>query len=265
MGADSKIEWTHHTFSPWWGCTKITAECRSCYAEAWAKRTGHQVWGDSAPRRFFGDKHWAEPLKWERNARDAGERRRVFCASMADVFEDREDLLAPRARLWRLIVETPHLDWMLLTKRPEDMVRLSPPEFRHTWPRNAWAGTTGGCQETVDRNVPALLEVPAPVHFLSAEPLLEDIIIAEYLVSPTGADMVADGCVWRPHLDLVIAGAESGAKPRGMREEWVRSLRDQCVDAGASFFYKQKLDERHRKVSLPMLDGQQWAQLPEAR
>src|SRR5258708_7584279 len=117
MGKNSHIEWTHHTFNPWWGCTKVSPACDNCYAEAWAKRVGNDVWGSKAPRRFFSDSHWKEPLKWQAQAAEEEERARVFCASMADVFEARPELDAPRARLWKLIESTPNLDWLLLTKR----------------------------------------------------------------------------------------------------------------------------------------------------
>ncbi|MFM7332780.1 MAG: DUF5131 family protein, partial [Brachymonas sp.] len=117
MAKDSRIEWTHHTFNPWWGCVKVSAACDHCYAETWAKRLGEQVWGPSSERRFFSDTHWNEPLKWNREAGEEGVRRRVFCASMADVFENRPDLIAHRMRLLKLIEATPFLDWLLLTKR----------------------------------------------------------------------------------------------------------------------------------------------------
>jgi len=118
MGKDSKIEWTHHTFNPWWGCVKVSPGCEHCYAEAFAKRVGKKVWGAQSDRRFFGDPHWREPLKWHDEAVITGERRRVFCASMADVFEDRDELIPHRIRLFQLIANTPKLDWLLLTKRP---------------------------------------------------------------------------------------------------------------------------------------------------
>lgn len=250
MGADSKIEWTHHTYNPWWGCEKIDQECKNCYAAAFSRRTGHDVWGKANGRRFFGDAHWKEPLKWNAAAEAAGERRRVFCASMADVFEDRADLAPHRSRLFALIERCASLDWMLLTKRPENMTRLAPESWRDGWPSHVWAGTTGGCQETIDDNVPSLLDVPASVHFLSAEPLLGLTVLRPE---------------WLQCLDLVITGAESGGKARPMQENWVRSLRDQCAEANVAFFYKQKLDEKHRTVSLPMLDGRQWSQMPETR
>lgn len=102
MGKDSRIEWTHHTFNPWWGCVKVFPACDHCYAESWAKRVGSDVWGPTSERRFFTDSHWKEPLKWNRDAAADGIRRRVFCASMADVFENRPDLIAPRQRLFTL-------------------------------------------------------------------------------------------------------------------------------------------------------------------
>lgn len=121
MAKNSSIEWTDHTFNPWWGCAGVSPGCDNCYAEAWAKRVGEDIWGARKPRRFFGEKHWCEPLKWNDEAQKQGHRRRVFCASMADVFELRSDLDPWRDRLWVLIDQTPWLDWLLLTKRPQDI------------------------------------------------------------------------------------------------------------------------------------------------
>ena len=117
MGKDSTIEWTHHTFNPWWGCAKVSPGCANCYAEAWAKRVGQKIWGAGEDRRFFSEKHWAEPLKWNAEAKSAKRRKRVFCASMADVFEFRADLNPAREKLWQLIAQTEWLDWLLLTPR----------------------------------------------------------------------------------------------------------------------------------------------------
>ena len=110
MAKDSRIEWTHHTFNPWWGCVKVSPACANCYAETWAHRLGAKIWGRHAPRRFFGDEHWKHPLRWNAEAERDQVRRRVFCASMADVFEVRAELSPWRARLWPLIEQTPWLD-----------------------------------------------------------------------------------------------------------------------------------------------------------
>lgn len=118
MAKDSGIEWTHHTFNPWWGCVRLSPACAHCYAETWARRVGMDLWGGDAPRRFFSENHWREPLRWNSEAQRLGVRARVFCASMADVFEPRTDLDPWRERLWGLIEKTSHLDWLLLTKQP---------------------------------------------------------------------------------------------------------------------------------------------------
>ena len=161
MGENSKIEWTNSTFNPWWGCVKITEGCTNCYANAFDKRVGGSHWGANAERRFFSDAHWAKPLAWNRKAEKAGERHRVFCASMADVFEDRRDLDAPRARLWELIRATPHLDWLLLTKRPENLDQLVPGDWittnRPGPPPNIWLGVTTENQHRADERIPTLL------------------------------------------------------------------------------------------------------------
>src|SRR5689334_23112101 len=121
MGENSKIEWTHHTFNPWLGCTKVSPACAHCYAEAWAKRTGIVQWGDSAERRRTTESYWRQPLKWNAQAFESLERKRVFCASLADVFEDRPELQTWRKVLFDLIAATPYLDWLLLTKRPHNI------------------------------------------------------------------------------------------------------------------------------------------------
>ena len=139
MGKNSSIEWTDHTFNPWWGCVRVSPGCQNCYAETWAKRVGADVWGAGADRRFFGEKHWQEPVKWNRTASESSPRKRVFCASMADVFELRTDLDTARQQLWKLIIETSNLDWLLLTKRPENIRSMAP---WTVWPDNVWIGTT---------------------------------------------------------------------------------------------------------------------------
>jgi protein gp37 len=180
MGKNSKIEWTNHTFNPWWGCVRVSAACKHCYAEAWAKRVGSKVWGAKAERRLFGNKHWLEPIKWNAEAKQNGERRRVFCASMADIFEKRKELDSWRERLWVLINDTPDLDWLLLTKRPQHVSSMIP--WGDKWPKSVWLGTTIENQEWADKRLPIFADIPAAVRFISAEPLLGPIDLEPWLV-----------------------------------------------------------------------------------
>ena len=237
MGKDSKIAWTDHTFNPWWGCTKVSDGCAHCYAKGVASRFAPGHWGPDAPRRFFGDKHWAEPLAWDKAAQRRGVRERVFCGSMCDVFEDRSELDRQRARLWELVDRTPSLDWLLLTKRPS---HIALPWGVHS---NVWLGTTVENQAAADERIPRLVTVGARLHFLSCEPLL----------GPVRPDLC--------HVDWVICGAESGSWARLMDLDWVRSLRDQCQSAGVPFFFKQDI-VGGRKVEMPELDGKVWAEVP---
>lgn len=236
MGQDSKIAWTDHTFNPWWGCTPASTGCAHCYAAAFAKRTGQDCFGAS-PRRFFGEKHWAEPLKWAKAARKAGVRAKVFCASMADVFEDAPGLDEQRARLFDLIQRTPELDWLLLTKRADRMVQwfggasgagLEAPPIR-----NLWLGVTVENQEAAEERIPLLLQAPAAVRFLSCEPLVGEVDIA--YVAFNGADSFGS----MPGIDWVIVGGESGANARAFYLEWARSIVGQCRRAGVPVFVKQ--------------------------
>ena len=171
---------------------------------------------------FFGEKHWSEPLRWNLEAGGSGERARVFCASMADVFEDRPELDVWRTRLWELIEQTPSLDWLLLTKRPELISGAVP--WRTNWPRNVWLGTTVEDQERADERLPILASIPAAVRFISAEPLLGGLDIARWLDQG---------------LDWVITGGESGPKARPSSPSWFRDLLNQCMQAGVAFHFKQ--------------------------
>jgi len=221
MAKETKLEWVHHTFNPWWGCVKLSPACKNCYAEAWAKRVGSRVWGDDAERRFFSDKHWREPLRWNRDAEAAGERRRVFCASMADVFELRSELDPWRAKLAGLIEATPQLDWLLLTKRHDLVQQLAP---WNEWPANVWLGMTVENQAWARQRIPRLTEIPAVVRFLSCEPLLGPLDLSRWL---------GDSIHW------IVAGGESGAKARPTHPDWFRSLRDQCLATGAAFHFRK--------------------------
>jgi protein gp37 len=252
---ETEIAWTDSTFNPWWGCVKVSDGCKHCYAETFSKRVGLSVWGANAEHRRFGDKHWNEPLKWNREAAKSGKPWRVFCASMADVFEGRDEDAADRARLWALIEATPALTWLLLTKRPENMIRLTPEEWNYpsrdgkrpaAWPRNVWAGCTVEDQPNADRRVPELLRVPAAVRFLSVEPMLGPMSLRWLSAWPENAPTTAmhpsgttnhlDGL---RRLSWVIVGGESGPGARPFDLEWAAALSDQCRAAGVPYFFKQ--------------------------
>lgn len=274
MGANSKISWTHHTFNPWWGCTRVSPGCEHCYAETFAKRT-RLGWGPRAERRFFGAKHWNAPLKWNREAEAAGERRRVFCASMADVFEDNLSLVTERIRLWELIEATPWLDWLLLTKRPENADGMTPTAWRlRGWPAHVWAMTTAEDQRRADERIPHLLRIPAKVRGLSVEPMLGPVdLTAEVCLGcgKRGCDSCpcGTGTVFRygqtrnekPYwpISWVITGGESGHGARPMHPEWARSLRNQCRTAGAAFHHKQ-WGEWADYAQLPSVSGWEFVQ-----
>lgn len=285
MGEQTGISWTSHTFNPWWGCQKVSEACRNCYAEATDKRDMFKEgthWGPTAPRRFFGDKHWKEPLKWDRKAFEWGERRRVFVASMADVFEDREDLKPHRLRLWQLIKRCTNLDWLLLTKRPQNMPAMIPwlasheqrldewPEELHgsdPWP-HVWLGVTAEDQEHVIDRVSVLRAVPAAVRFVSCEPILE-LIGSEIWDQAFGPRPGTGGVHW------LIVGDESGHNARPADPNWVRVARDSAHRHRVAFHFKQWAghdvagiesatlrEPPHRKIHLPILDGEQHAAFP---
>lgn len=262
MGIDSKIQWTHHTFNPWIGCSKISPGCKHCYADALVTArpalvlgTGvprvqeeHRLplWGEHGPRRVTSRSYWREPLKWNRAAQAAGERRRVFCASLADVFEaNREvtgdtgcvepDLDGVREALWDLIEQTPHLDWLLLTKRPHHVLDMVPmtwavkapgSDISGRFPPNVWVGTTAEDQERLDERWPILSQIPASVLFLSLEPALGPMLLP-------GSFLARGRSVW------AIWGGESGHGARACAVEWGESIVAQCYPRGVPVFIKQ--------------------------
>ncbi|XWN34444.1 MAG: phage Gp37/Gp68 family protein [Devosia sp.] len=253
MAENSGIEWTHHTFNPWIGCTKVSAACDHCYAEAWDKRFGGQRWGPHAPRKRT--KTWGNPVKWNRQAEAEGRRFRVFCASLADVFDnDRSITSGWRGDLWHLIHRTPQLDWLLLTKRPQNIPRFLRPEeygplpaWGNGWP-NVWLGTTVENQAEAERRLPHLCSFPAAVRFISAEPLLGPIDLRAVKIGHATA---------LSRLDWVITGGESGALYRPADPEWFRGLRDQCATAGIPFLFKQWEGRSQREIKAKgrALDG----------
>lgn len=237
---ETSIAWTDYTFNPWWGCTRVSPGCQHCYAEAFSHRLGLDLWGPEAGRRFFDDKHWAEPRLWERRRLKGDPRHRVFCASMADVFEVRTDayenavLDNERRKLWRLIEDTPALTWQLLTKRPENWRRLVPERWTEAWPDNAWALVSVEDNERAEQRIPLLLEIPALVRGISYEPALELVDFDLWLFPE-----LEDGRAMQSGLNWMIYGGESGAGARPNDLAWARAVRDQCRQASVAFFMKQ--------------------------
>ena len=230
MGKDSKISWTDHTFNPWWGCVKVSPGCKNCYAETLSKRTGVDCWGPSAARRVFADKHWAEPLRWNAAAEKAGVRRRVFCGSMCDWCEDHAMVNDLRPRIWQLWRETPWLDWLMLTKRPERLPVCLPGDWNFGL-RNVWLGTSIESQEYLWR-LSALVRVHAPVHFLSCEPLLGPIDFIDESVHGRFSGLELG-------IDWVIIGGESGPVHRQMDLGWALSIYEQCQEVDVPVWFKQ--------------------------
>lgn len=291
MGQGTSIEWAHHTHNPWWGCVHVSPACDNCYADEWARRmlppgwliigegggaprctseSDHErpeIWGAAAPRIFPPDDSsvLTEPLVWNQAAAALGERHRVFTASMCDVFERHRlaevNLMMDRRRgvLFRKVIPAcPFLDFLLLTKRPHNMMRMVPPEWRANWPANVWAGCTVEDQERGEQRLPHLLRVPSPVRFISSEPLLGPL----------------DLSTWLGELDWVIAGGESGHESRPTLIEWARSIRDQVQRANKAFFFKQwgnwaQRDGAGNQLLLlrakdsRLLDGRTWNELPK--
>ena len=257
MGTNSAIEWTDHTFNPWTGCTKVSPGCANCYAARDSVRFPNirGIWGDSGTRIVAVPDKWKEPLKWNKAA-DLHHRPRIFCASLGDIFEDWKGMLHYpdndpenergivtawwrkslgicragqttvnlsdgdrhatmdnlRTELFRLIEATPNLDWQLLTKRPENIRHLIPTDWLDQWPANVWIGTTVETNKFAYR-ADIIRTLPAPVKFISAEPLIGPLDELDL----TG-------------IDWLIVGGESGPGARPMHPDWVRQLRDECLD-----------------------------------
>lgn len=261
MADETNIEWADSTFNPWIGCMKVSPACDHCYAAAMMDdRYGRVEWGEAGKgpgeRKRTSAANWRKPLQWQKQAaaflEKHGRRRRVFCASLADVFDSQ----VPgewRDDLWRLIEATPDLIWMLLTKRPQNIAKMLPPYWDAINGR-IWLGTTVEDQIRADQNIPHLLKHDCAVRFVSCEPLLSSVDLTRiaipgrkymdglqsYISSPLGTgghfeNIPVDG----PSIDWIIAGGESGPHARPSHPDWFRSLRDQARDTGVSFLFKQ--------------------------
>lgn len=238
MGESSAIAWTDHTFSPWWGCTRVSPGCERCYAERLATvRRKLPVWGVDAPRKEMSEAYWRAPFKWNRKAEAAGVRARVFCASMADVFETvpernvhaRVVMARVRSRLFPMIQATPWLDWLLLTKRPQNVESIAPGAWAlDGWPPNVWLGVTVEDNDRRSR-IDTLREIPAAVRFISYEPAVEGVDFRDHLEG----------------IDWLIVGGESGAGARIFDIEWARQAIAAARTQGAAPFMKQLGSDPH--------------------
>lgn len=294
---NSHISWTDHTFNPWMGCTKVSPGCKHCYAETLMDtRYGKVKWGKGNPRVRTSDANWKLPLRWNRDADQEGgdhpNRPRVFCASLAD-WLDEEVPIEWLADLLMLIQDTPNLDWLLLTKRPENFEtrideateRSHGEGWQSMWtqgdaPANVWVGTSVEDQRRAQDRIPALMKIPAKVRFLSVEPMLEAIDL--YSAFKTCWEMPCKYRNWREapveevkwkmqallpagreqRVHWVICGGESGQGCRAMNLDWARSLRDQCIAAGVPFHFKQIGGVNARKAGR-LLDGREWNEFPK--
>jgi len=284
MAANSKTEWTDHTFNPWIGCTKVSPGCDHCYAEARMDKRLHIVnWGPGQPRKRTSAVNWAGPGNW--NAKhdaffaEHGRRQRMVRASLADVF-DNEVPVSWRADLLALINETPNLDWLLLTKRIGNVERLLREALVELGngtdalvgaglPPNVRIGISITSQPEADRDVTKLLDLGLP-NFLSMEPLLGPVDIRAHMWPVHGswpmkykslAEAIADGAqvtyrrqglvgAWVKFVDWVIVGGESGPNARPMDVSWAQSLQQQCAAAGVPFFMKQMGGTRDKRGAL---------------
>lgn len=241
MAENSKIEWTHHTFNPWIGCTKIAPPCDNCYAAVLAGRYDWVEWG--GPRKRTSEANWRKPIQWNKAAAKADIRYRVFCASLAD-WLDNQVPQEWRRDLGKLIEATPHLDWLLLTKRIGNYRRLAPWEVA---PDNVWLGITCGDQGEYQRDWPKLAEIEAVVRFISYEPALGPLV-----PEPLNCR----------YPDWIICGGESGQGARYMEPQWADDMRDYCKRAGINFFMKQMTGKKPipadllvRQFPTPLLDN----------
>ena len=224
---NSKIEWTDHTFNPWIGCQHVSPGCDHCYAEtqnAFRKWNGG-TWGPHAPRKRTSEQNWKNPIKWNADARafkrEHDRRPRVFCASLADVFDNQ----APsewRKDLFALIRECRRLDWLMLTKRPQNISKMLPADWGDGY-RNVWLGVTAENQTYFDSRWGILQRIPAVVRFISYEPALEPLRLPKH----------------GPYPDWLISGGESGGGARPLDPQWVRDIMKDCSRRGVAFFHKQ--------------------------
>lgn len=252
MSEKTIIAWTDKTFNVAWGCVKISPGCAHCYADTLGRRYGHHVWGKNAARRTFGAKHWAEPLKWNKESsteqngvRGHGLNSLVFSSSMCDWNEDHPTIATEREKLWPLIRSTPHLDWQLLTKRADTIAQNLPKDWSLENYPNVWLGVSIESDDYTSR-ADHLRDIECAVRFVSYEPALGPL-----------PSLNLNG------LDWIIIGGESGPGYRPMPLEWPREMRGRCAESGVAFFYKQSAAIRTEMGTT--LDGETVRKFPIAR
>jgi protein gp37 len=247
MAENSKIEWCDHTANFWWGCFKVSAGCANCYADTLAKRYGKKIWGTpETTSREYKKAVWAEVRKWNESAKRDGVRRRVFTMSMGDFFENHPHVVEWRRDALHLMSQLTSLDWLVLTKRPENvkqMIEQGTGRHCDAWladNKHVWVGTSVENQEQANGRIPHLLAIPAAVRFLSIEPLLGavNLDLIDGALYDGGMPfewqrLGGDGIGW------VIVGGESGHGARPFNTQWAVSLKEQCEAAGVPFFFKQ--------------------------
>lgn len=250
MGEQTNISWTDSTFNPVIGCMKVSAGCDNCFAEnLMDTRYGRVEWGQrktdtTAPsigtRVRTAPANWRKPITWNKHhaafQAEHGHRQRVFCASLSDVFDNQWE---PEWRydLFGLIDSTPELDWLLLTKRPENIEGMLPASWGDSgrgWP-NVWLGTTCEDQAAYDKRWPILSRIPARVRFISYEPAIGPLHIGNYQSVP----------------DWMICGGESGAGHRDMNLKWAADVKFECEHYEVPFFMKQVSGVKPREDQIP--------------
>ncbi len=256
MGQNSAIEWTDHTLNFWWGCLKVSPGCEHCYAETFSKRVGRNIWGPAQTTERYRTKGpWKDCLKWDRQAKQDGVRRNVFCQSMSDFFEDHPQVTTWREEAIGILERLTNLNIQLLTKRIENVRRMVPDSWLKNWPPHIWIGTSVESQEWADKRIPELLRIPAAVRFLSVEPLLGPVDLTKidygshnpYHRIDALREWYYDGNIViekapineAATISWCIVGGESGPQARPMHPQWAREVRDQCLEAGVPFFFKQ--------------------------
>ena len=271
MGKDSKITWTDHSFNPWVGCQKVSQGCANCYAERDMTRKPRwaNAWGPPETSERVRTKTWHGPIRWNRQARVQKNPQKVFCGSLCDVFENNPQVGDWRIELFEDVIRnTPWLQWLILTKRPERAL-----EFFENRPElltaNVWMGISAADQETANERIPYLAQVPARTRFLSLEPLLGPIKLGFMETAPQTWTVNRNyQPVWS-FIHWVSVGGESGPNARPMHLDWVRSIKDQCQEADVPFFFKQwgeyapNGDRVGRKQSGHLLDGKEWYEFPK--